>query len=65
MLIVIANSIASTKINGNAIDLNVIKMITKIAKIDSTLTTLKSSLVVVIKSFDNMPSPVISAFLSY
>ena len=65
MLIVIANSIASTKINGNAIDLNVIKMITKIAKIDNTFTTLKSSLVVVIKSFDNIPSPVISAFLSY
>jgi Pyruvate/2-oxoacid:ferredoxin oxidoreductase delta subunit len=65
ILIVIANSIVSTKMTGSANDLNVKATMIKIIMTDNTLTIAKSVFVVVIKSRVILPSPPIIPFLSY
>ena len=65
ILIVIANSIVSTKMTGSANDLNVKATMIKIIITDNTLTIAKSVFVVVIKSRVILPSPPIIPFLSY
>ena len=57
MLIKIANSITLTRIIGNEIDLNNIKIIRNIITIERILTVLKSVSAIVIKSLVNGASP--------
>ena len=54
----IANSMTATKITGNEMDLNTKIMIKKIAPMETILTRLKSSSVILIKSFVQGASPI-------
>ncbi len=65
ILIKIANSITDTRITGSDTDLNTNAIIRKIAPMDTTLTVLKSSSVISIKSFVHGASPISIADASY
>ena len=65
ILIKIANSITHTRMIGSEMDLNVSKIIIKIAAIEIILTFLKSTSVISIRSLVHGASPISIAVLSY